>query len=106
MRKIADVATPKNEIVRVMIYDDGTGVYLFLYDRRQDGPCCADHWFESVADAEAVCVDDFAIKANDWKNIPDPQPGCQHDWINPTRVKRDREGNNLWEQFERVNDAV
>jgi len=88
MRKIADVQAPKENIVRAMIYDDGTGVYLFLYDRQQDGPCCADYWFESVTDAEAVCADDFGINRSDWQEIPDPRPGCQHDWINPPSTTR------------------
>ena len=106
MRKIADLPTPKDAIVRTMIYDDGTDVYLFLYDKQKDGPGFADYCFESVADAESACVDDFGIAAGDWTTISDPKPYCQHDWINPTRVKCDSDGNKLWGQFEPATDAV
>lgn len=106
MRKIADLKVPQNQIVRVMIFDEGTGVYLFLYDKREDGPCVADHWLESVVDAEAACVEDFGIDEANWTYIPDPVSDCQHDWINPTRIKRDADGNKLWGQFEPATDPV
>jgi hypothetical protein len=106
MRKIADLPNPKDVIVRAMIYDDGTGVYLFLYDRPEDGPGFADYWFESVEDAESTCIVEYGIMTNDWKHISDPKPDCQHDWISPTRIKHDSDGNNLWGQFEPADDAV
>jgi hypothetical protein len=105
MRKTADLPAPKGKIVRVMIYDDCTGVYLFLYDRKEDGPGIADYWFESVEDADSACSVEFGIARNDWKHIPDPMPDCQHDWISPTRIKCDSDGNKLWGQFEPANDA-
>ncbi len=89
-----------------MIYDEGTGVYLFLYDRPDDGPGFADHWFETVEEAESACIVMYGITAKDWTNIADPMPDCQHDWINPTRVKRDADGNKLWGQFEPANEVV
>ncbi len=48
----------------------------------------------------------YGIMAKDWTNIADPMPDCQHDWINPTRVKRDADGNKLWGQFEPANEVV
>jgi hypothetical protein len=42
------------------------------------------------------------LKADDWTVIDDPPAGAQHDWIRPTRVKRDAAGNQLWGQFEPI----
>ncbi len=90
MRQIARVVVPNREgIVRVMIYDYGSGAYLFLYDTLSDGPCEWDHWFETRGPAESYCAEQFGIGAADWQSIDDPQPGCQHDWIEPVRKKRD-----------------
>ena len=106
MRKIAAAKTQETDVKRVMIYDDGTGICLFLYDRDEDGPGMADHWFESLDEAEAVCSEEYGIDSTDWEFIPDPMPDGQHDWIRPTRVKRDANGNKLWGQFESVPDTL
>lgn len=100
MRKTAPIRRLTDQAKRVMIFDSGEGVYLFLYTSEQDGPCTADHWFKTVEEAEQSCADEFGIASTDWQPIPDPLPGCQHDWIQPTRVKRDSAGKPLYGQFE------
>ena len=100
MRKIATLATPVNGIRRAMAYSTANGTYLFLYTRLEDGPCDFDYWFESPADAEADAAQQFAVRPSDWTVIDEPPPGAQHDWIRPTRVRRDAAGNRLWGQFE------
>lgn len=100
MRKIASIKQPKDDTKRVMLFDSGEGVYLFLYAGEEDGACAADHWFETVEQAVQSCVEDYGITPSDWQTIPDPLPGCQHDWIRPTRVRRDSAGKPLYGQFE------
>jgi len=102
MRKIATVPPPViGETVRVMIYEceDGGGTYLFLYDKLHDGPCRSDSWYERRKDAEEFCTEQFGIAPDKWQRIDDPRPGCQHDWIVPTKVKRNENGLPLWGQF-------
>ena len=81
MRRTANVSRPGSGFRRVMIYDpeDGGGVFLFLFRRLDDSPCEADHWYESVTDAERDAEDGFGIRADDWRTIPDPVPGRPHD---------------------------
>lgn len=100
MRKTASIKQPKDDAKRVMLYVSGEGVYLFLYTTEYDGPSTGDYWFETVGQAEQSCADDYSIAPTDWQTIPDPLPGCQHDWIQPTRVKRDSDGKPLHGQFE------
>jgi biofilm protein TabA len=100
MRKIASIKQPKDEAKRVMLFDSGEGVYLFLYNSEQDGASTGDYWFETIEQAEQSCVDDYGITPSDWQTIPDPLPGCQHDWMRPTRVRRDSGGDPLYGQFE------
>lgn len=88
--------------MRVMLHDTGSGVYLFLYESHEDGPCMADYWFESAELAEQSALEDYGVTASDWQTIPDPPDGCQQDWIAPTRVRRDAAGQPMWGQFERV----
>jgi len=87
-----------------MLYDNGRGVSVFLYDCDEDAPCASDHWYESLEEAIAMCSEHYGIDASEWQLIPDPLPGCQHDWIQPTRIKCDAKGNKLWGQFEPVSD--
>ena len=100
MRKTAAIKQPTGRAKRVMIFDGGEGVYLFLFNSEEDGPCSSDYWFQTVDEAEQSCADDYGITPKDWQVIADPLPGCQHDWIKPTRVKRDSEGKPLYGQFE------
>ncbi|MGD0897932.1 MAG: hypothetical protein ABR915_08845 [Thermoguttaceae bacterium] len=108
MRKIAEVReSNRGDVVRAMIYEakDGTGTYLFLYDALHDGPCTFDYWYKTRSEAERHCTESFGIRPSDWQLIDDPWPGCQHDWIAPTRLKRDAQGNPLsGEGFEPAND--
>lgn len=36
--------------------------------------------------ASEVCVERFGITDGMWQEVPDPEPGCQHDWIAPVRI--------------------
>ncbi len=89
-------------VLRLMLYTEPGGTYVFHYECQEDGPCTFDSWFESPQEAEEYCLEEFAVEVIDWTEIPDPEPGCQHDWISPTRVKRDDDGNPLWGHFEHV----
>jgi hypothetical protein len=102
MRKVASIAIPVDNIRRVMTYATEGGAYLFLYTSPEDGPCQFDEWFDALALAEQEANARFGLKADDWTVIDDPPAGAQHDWIRPTRVKRDAAGNQLWGQFEPI----
>lgn len=83
MRKIASIKQPKDDAKRVMLFDSGEGVYLFLYSSERDGASTGDFWFQTVEQAEKSCLDEYGITPSDWQMIPDPLPGCQHDWVQP-----------------------
>jgi hypothetical protein len=102
MRKIATLAKPVNEIRRVMTCVTDEGVYLFMYEKLEDGPCDYDDLYESLHEAERVALEQFAVDCHDWVVIDDPMPDAQHDWIRPTRVKQGPTGEKLWGQFEAI----
>lgn len=85
MRKTANVSRPDAEFRRAMIYDpeDGGGVSLFLFRTPDDEPCEADYWYEHVADAERHAADGLGIRAEDWRSVPDPEPGHWDDRLSP-----------------------
>ncbi|MCB2380525.1 hypothetical protein LGH70_23225 [Hymenobacter sp. BT635] len=86
MRKLAQVPQPASVVVRLIMHDDGAnGVYLFMFDKLEDGPSSGDEWFETVA--EAAAADKYHVTAADWQPIPDPLEHCQQDWIALVRVK-------------------
>lgn len=88
MRQVAVIPDPSGEVRRVMVYDtEGAGTYLFLYHTLDDGPSSADYWFETVASAVKCAQQEFGIRPDDWRSIPDPPSGCQDDWVAPMRIK-------------------
>lgn len=103
MRQVATATTPDAAFRRAMVYDPadgGGGVYVFLFRSPDDGPCDADYLYEDVAGAERHAAEALGGGAVAWRRVPDPSPGCQHDWLAPTRVKRGLGGQPLWGQFE------
>ena len=103
MRKIATIRKVGSNAVRIMLYDSRrSGVYLFVYESQEDGPCTEDYWFDSGELAEKSALEVYGVSTPDWQKIPEPSDGCQHDWIAPTRVRRDNAGKPIWGQFERV----
>lgn len=89
MREAQTLPTAREGIVRLVIYRLPTGhAYLFLYDQFEDGPCVMDEYFTSVDEAREHATRNFGASPGGWVALPDPLPGCQHDWIAP--VRRDR----------------
>ncbi len=70
----------------------GAGVYLFLYDTVEDAACCADLWFEPIADAQADAQEQFGLTEQEWTIIADALPGMQQDWERPTCAVRSADG--------------
>ena len=99
MRKIAEIRE-NAPYRRVMIYDSPEGAYLFLFKTVEDGPCAHDELYKTLPNAEAACEARFGILSTDWRLIEDPRPGCQHDWIRPTRAKVDTSGRKIPGEFE------
>lgn len=97
MRKIVNLTKPKDGIVRLMIYNDNYGTYLFGFKKLEDCSSEFDYWFESENNALESCKSDYGIKKTEWNKIPNPILNCQHDWINPVRIKGREKGiNGKW----------
>jgi len=106
MRRVAMAPAHSGEVKRVMLFDSGRdGVYLFLYRAVKDQAAFADELYESVEEAEGSCLERFGVAADQWQDIPDPQPGCQHDWIAPVRVVGRDTGTPQWGKLERLEDG-
>jgi len=103
MRKIVNLNKVKNETVRLMIYNDiNVGTYLFGYSKIKDCPSKWDELYESEKEALENCESEYGIKSRDWVEIANPEPNCQDDWINPTRVKGINNGNPEFGKFEKL----
>ena len=55
MRKIVDLQNPKNEIKRLMIFNDEYGTYLFGFKKLIDSSAEWDEFYESELDAIENC---------------------------------------------------
>lgn len=106
MRRVAVLAKPVEEIRRLILYEGEAGVYLFPSDSIEDVGSCADEWYVSVAEAEESAREKYGVKDSDWRDCPDPLPGCQHDWIAPVRVPGRDTGQPVWGTLERLEDGV
>ena len=102
MRKIVNLVIPKNGIIRLMIYDTGNKTYLFGYKKIEDCGSEFDEWYESENEALESCKTEYGINITEWKKIENPELNCQHDWINPVRVKGLENGNPEFEKLEQL----
>ena len=87
-----------------MIYESEDGVYLFGYDTESDSSSLWDEWYETVEDALESCKTEYNIENSDWQEIDDPLENCQHDWIEPVRIKGRDIGKPEWGKFEKLVD--
>ena len=87
MRKVAKVRASDTGTCWLILYETKDAVYVFPCATEFDGSSSSDHWFGCLADAEAACAEEFGVRSSDWLVIPDPVPGCQHDWISPVRAR-------------------
>ena len=86
-----------------MIYNDGEfGSYLFGYKNTEDSSSVFDELYDSEDDAMESSLTKYGVKNSDWTEISDPEPYCQHDWINPVRVKGREIGKPEFGRFERL----
>ncbi|RAK63223.1 hypothetical protein [Hymenobacter edaphi] len=93
MRQIARVPRPTINIVRLMIYHDGVGAYLFGFDTLVDAGCRWDEWYETAEDAQGAAEHNYGVGPADWQPIPDPLPHCYETCIAPVRPKGSPDGN-------------
>lgn len=105
MRKIVTIKNPNSEIKRLMLYTNKNETYLFWFKNIQDSPSDWDEWYESEYDAMERCKQDFNINISDWEIISDPYIHCQHDWINPVRLKSNKDGIKISWKFEKLIDG-
>lgn len=104
MRLKANIKQTDSDLKRLMIYDSEDGVYLFGYDKDSDSSAIWDNLFENVEYA-IEASQEYGVNQNNWQEISDPLKNCQHDWIEPVRVKGREIGNPEWGKFEKlVND--
>ncbi len=101
MRLTANIKQQDSEVKRLMIYESEDGVYLFGYDKQFDSSAIWDNWFEKIEYAFEASQE-YGIDKNDWNEIPDPLENCQHDWIEPVRVKGRENGKPEWGIYEKL----
>ena len=89
---------------KMMVFEDGEGVWVFLYDSRDAVFCAKDLFYEDRE--EALEEWDDSIDEEGWHEIPDPLPDCQHDSILPIRVKGRDKGAPQWGKYEILNNGV
>jgi hypothetical protein len=85
MRKVAfidDTITPK-----LMIYQSSSETLLFGYDSLADVPCVWDEWYEILEEADERAAETFGVSTEEWIEISNPCPTCQHDLITHTGVQ-------------------
>ena len=103
---MAVVQGARDEVRRVMLMSVQGGTYLFCYNTLDDGPSSSEEWFESVDHAEKVCQERYGIESTNWNELPEPLPGCQHDWVAPVRVKGRNTKEPAWGRFEILENGV
>ncbi len=106
MRKIALVKNKEVDIKRVMLYQDEDGIYLFGYDKLEDCGGLWDQWYETIEEVYKVCEEEYGIQFQDWVLIDDPLKDCQHDWIEPVRIKGRDKGIPEWGKLEKLVNGV
>lgn len=95
------------EVVRVVVFEDGDGAYLFQYASAKDGNASGDAWFESLDEAKSAAQEVYGgVAEDDWIDVGDPLAGCQHDWLMPARVPGRDEGAPKWGHLEVLREGV
>ena len=90
MRKVAFVKDHVT-IFKLMILESKDGTYLFGYDNLADTSCIWDEWYATVQEAKERTAEEFDVSTEDWIEISDPCPTCQHDLITHTSVTSNTE---------------
>jgi len=92
-------ANKKDDIYKIMLYQTKKdGVYLFMYCSREAIHCSFDSWYETIEDV----YEDWSelIDDNNWIDIDEPLPYCQHDAFLPIRIKGRDIGKPQWGKSE------
>lgn len=95
MRWIAQTTSHAGGVRRVVLYEAGSGAHLFLSRTIDDRGSFADEWYATTEEARESARARYGIIEEHWCLVPDPEPGCQHDWIRPVRIARDSQGRAL-----------
>ncbi len=108
MRKYAYLKEPlkcggDGDIFKIMLYEAGEGVYLFLYSALDAVQCTSDRCYDSPEDLYEEWND--LIDERGWIELEDPLPDCQHDAFIPLRVKGRDTGKPEWGRFETLKDG-
>jgi hypothetical protein len=101
MRKVVFIKMP-GTIQKLMLYEYSGGVYLFGYDCLNDTSSVWDMHYDSVIESLEYCDETFGINDDDWIEISEPEPDCQHDAILPTKrqhVNGQNSNNNQYQSF-------
>lgn len=96
-----------DKIKRIMLYESEEfyGCYIFYFQQEDDGPGFADDLVESREVAEDICCVEYGITSEDWVDVPDPMPHCQHDWVAPVRIVGSEIGAPIWGRYERLENG-
>jgi biofilm protein TabA len=88
-----------------MIYESADGVYVFGFDDLADNASKWDNLFDNLDEALEFCQEKYTVDNDSWVNIEDPDPHCQHDWIQKVRIKGKEKGKPEWGQFEQLTNG-
>ncbi len=105
MRKLAFIKS-SHPIRKIIIYETHEIVHLFLYDSVDDRACIADFTFNMIESADIYCKETYGVDKTNWIHISDPLPGCQVDFIKPTRLKGRDADDPLWGRFQYLNGKL
>jgi hypothetical protein len=70
-----------------MVCQTTDGIFLFLYESKNDSSCQNDFWFATVQDALEYATVHFGIPENRWSRIQDTVSGCFDDYVYPIPIK-------------------
>ncbi len=79
VRKVVNLQKEIDGIVRLMIYNDEFGTYLFGFKKLIDCSSEWDEWYETEKEAIESCQLAYGVNKEEWTKIPDPKPNTKHD---------------------------
>jgi len=68
MKWSAVVPDDSSEVRQVVVEPCGSGVFLYLYDHRDQSSRAGEEWYESLAGAKEVCRRRYGIAVDAWSS--------------------------------------
>ena len=104
MRKVARVVR-SSDVVKVMLYQQPEGVYVFEYDAIEDAPAISDYLATDMIQALEIAFNEFGIEVSDWYEVDEPLENCLPDWIAPVRPLGFGTSRVDWSRYEMLSEG-